>query len=99
MLKGIERVDAFLVVQAEKAFEEIESFRLQMLAKALVDVASLVFPFLLSLAAWQRRPARHGSLGWRADELEDSDALIDVCATFKNWLPLEHLTKDASLNC
>jgi hypothetical protein len=41
MLKGIKRIDTFLVVQAEKAFEEIESFRLQMLAKALVDVASL----------------------------------------------------------
>lgn len=99
MLKGIERVDAFLVVQAEKTFEEIESFRLQMLAKALVDVASLVFPFLLSLAAGQRRPARHGGLGWRADELEDANTLIDISASFKNWLPLEHFTEDASLNC
>jgi hypothetical protein len=50
MLKGIEGVDAFLVVQAKKTFEKIESFWLEVLAKALVDVASPLFPFLLSLA-------------------------------------------------
>jgi hypothetical protein len=99
MLQSIECVDAFLVVQAKKAFEKIETFRLQMLAKALVDVASLLFPFLLSLATRQRRPARHGSLGWRADELEDSNTLINVCATFKNWLSLEHFAEDASFDC
>jgi len=99
MLEGIERVDAFLVVQAEKAFEKIESFRLQMLAKALVDVASLLFPFFLSLTARQRRPAWHGSLGWRADELEDANTLVDISASFKNWLSLEHFTEDAPLTC
>ena len=99
MLQSIKRVDTFLVVQAKKAFEKIESFRLQMLAKALVDVASLLFPFFLSLATRQRRPARHGSLGWRTDKFEDSNTLIDICTTFEDWLPLEHFAEDTSLTC
>jgi hypothetical protein len=70
-----------------------------MLPEALVDIASLGFPFLLSLAAGQSRPARHVAVVWRADELEDPHALIYVCATLKDWLSLEHFSKDTSLTC
>lgn len=41
VLQRIECVDAFLVIQTKQAFEKIETFRLQVLAEALVDVASL----------------------------------------------------------
>jgi hypothetical protein len=98
MLQSIKRVDTFLVVQAQQTLEEIQPFRLEMLAKALVDVASLLFPFFLSLATRQSRPARHGGLGWRTDKLEDPDTLVNICASFENWLSLEHFTEHASIN-
>jgi hypothetical protein len=99
MLQRIEGVDAFLVVQTKQTFEKIKTFRLQMLAESLVDVASLWFPLLLSLAAWQSRPTRHVVVIRRADELEDPHALIYVCTTLENWLSLEHFSKDTSLIC
>jgi len=98
VLQCIKRIDAFLVVQAKQTFEEIETFWLQVPPKALINVTSLLLPFLLSLAARQRRPARHISLGWRTDELEDPNTLVYVCASFENWLSLEHLTEDTSVN-
>jgi hypothetical protein len=98
VLQCIERIDTFLVVQAKQALQEIETFWLQMSAKAVINVASLLFPLFLTLAARQRRPARHVSVVWRTDELEDPNALIYVCASFKDRLPLEHLTEDASVN-
>lgn len=97
VLQCIERIDAFLVVQAQQALEKIETFRLQMLAKALVDVASLLLPLFLSFAARQRRPTRHVSLVWRTNELENPNTLVYVCASLENWLSLEHFAEDAPL--
>jgi hypothetical protein len=51
VLKCVECVDALLVVQAKQAFQEIKAFRLEMLSKALVDIAPLRLPLLRSLAA------------------------------------------------
>jgi hypothetical protein len=76
MLQRIEGVDAFLVVQTKQTFEKIKTFRLQMLAESLVDVASLWFPLLLSLAAWQSRPTRHVVVIWRAEHFSKDTSLI-----------------------
>jgi hypothetical protein len=99
VLQCIESVDAFLVVQTKQAFEEVETFWLQMAAKALIDVASFLLPILLALATGQRKPAWHVGFVGRTDELEDPNTLIYVCTSFENRLSLEHLTKDASMTC
>lgn len=70
-----------------------------MLAKALVDVALLLFPLLDSFTSRQDRPARHVSFGWRAYKLEDANALVDVRSSFQNGFSLKHLTKDAAFVC
>lgn len=96
MLKRINCVDSLPVVQAEQVLEKIKTFRLEMLAKALVNVSSLLLPVLLSFAARQRRPAGHVGFIWRADKLEDSHALINICAPLQNWLSFEHFAKNTS---
>jgi hypothetical protein len=96
MLQCVKCVNALFVVQAQQAFQEIKTFWLEVLSKALVDITPLLLPFLDSFAARQGRPARHVRFVRWADELEDSNTLIDICATFEDGLSFEHLSKDAA---
>jgi hypothetical protein len=64
MLQCVKCVDALFVVQAQQAFQEIKTFWLEVLSKALVDITPLLLPFLDSFAARQGRPARHVRFVW-----------------------------------
>ena len=96
MLQGIDGVDAFPPVKAEKTFEEIQSSRSHSWTETLVDVALLWLPFPGSFTAREFRPAWHGGLVGRAEQAKNAHALIDVGLAFENGLSLEHFGKDAS---
>lgn len=50
----------------------------------------------MAFTSRELRPARHVVVVWRADELEDAHALVDVGLTFQDGLALEHFAEDAS---
>jgi hypothetical protein len=54
------------------------------------------FEVLVSLAAWELRPAGHGFFGWRADELEDAVTLVEVGFAFEDRFAFEHFAEDTS---
>lgn len=96
MLQRVKCIDTLLVIQAQKAFQKIEALRLQMLAKALVNVALLLFPVLHTFTSGQRRPTRHVGVIGRANELEDPHTLVDVRSAFQDGLALEHFSENAT---
>lgn len=66
------------------------------ISEPVVDITAVRFPLLDTFATRQARPARHGCLVGRADELEDDLSLIEVRLALQDWAAFKHLGKNTT---